>query len=143
MQATAIMKSAQPHFTMRHVSVQMQSGASDCGLFAIAFATLLCGRNNTGEYSLPKESTPQNVLRKMVNFPTSGRRRRCATTIISTKTVDVYCYCQLPWTKDFAKYGDLAQCQSCRMWYHHKCAAIPQEAFTSKHFIWKCMSCLH
>ena len=39
-QVGAIMKSLQLYFTMHHANVQMQSGASDFGLNAIAVATV-------------------------------------------------------------------------------------------------------
>ncbi len=41
-QVAAMMKSQASSFRLRHVNVQMQNGASDCGLFAIAFAVSLC-----------------------------------------------------------------------------------------------------
>ena len=43
-QVAAIMKCSEDCFTMRHIEVQIQHGSSDCGLFAIAFTTLLCER---------------------------------------------------------------------------------------------------
>ena len=41
-QLAAIMKTEDASFTVKHVDVQRQVGSSDCGLFAIAFATSLC-----------------------------------------------------------------------------------------------------
>ena len=41
-QIAAIMKTEDASFTVKHVAVQRQVGNSDCGLFAIAYATSLC-----------------------------------------------------------------------------------------------------
>ena len=41
-QVAAILQTPQADFELRHVDVQRQVGGSDCGLFALAFATALC-----------------------------------------------------------------------------------------------------
>ena len=41
-QLAAIMQCSAKCMYVRHVNVQRQSGLSDCGIFAIAFATALC-----------------------------------------------------------------------------------------------------
>ncbi len=49
------------------VDVQRQIGGSDCGLFALAFATSLCAGNNPGEiiiYSISYENTLSSVSNK-------------------------------------------------------------------------------
>ena len=63
-QVAAIMKCSEDCFTMRHIEVQMQHGSSDCGLFAIAFTTLLCERKDPSEYSL-QQNKMRNHLERM------------------------------------------------------------------------------
>ena len=41
-QVAAMMKCSEPALTFRYINVQMQAEASDCALFAIAFAVTLC-----------------------------------------------------------------------------------------------------
>jgi Ulp1 family protease len=41
-QIAAIVKTEYTSFTVKHVDVQRQVGSSDCGLFAIVYATSLC-----------------------------------------------------------------------------------------------------
>ena len=40
-QVAAMMRCSEPALTLRYINVQMQGGASDCALFAIAFAVTL------------------------------------------------------------------------------------------------------
>ena len=41
-QVAVILQTPQAEFELRHIDVQRQVGGSDCGLFAVAFATALC-----------------------------------------------------------------------------------------------------
>ena len=73
-QVAAIIKSSQPYFTMHHANVQMQCGASDCRLFAIAFATVLCARKDPSLYSFDQKKMRMHLKLcfengKMSNFP--------------------------------------------------------------------------
>ena len=44
-----------PSITLHFMDVQMQSGGSDCGLFAIAFATALVMGRNQANFFFSKE----------------------------------------------------------------------------------------
>ena len=51
-QIAALLATRKPAIPLKYVDVQMQSGANDCGLFAIAFATALCSGELPGKYSM-------------------------------------------------------------------------------------------
>ena len=79
---TQVAAITQLYFTMHHVNVQMQSGASDCGLFAIAVATVFDQKKMT----MHLQSCFENG--KMSNFPACSRLRRCTNIIKCTKKVN-------------------------------------------------------
>lgn len=54
-QLAVMMKYHKPSFTVRFISVQMQSGASDCGLFALAFAVALCSGKDPHKCSFQQD----------------------------------------------------------------------------------------
>ena len=147
-QVAAIMNSSKPHFTMHHTNVQMQCGAADCGLFAIAFATALCARQDPILLKFDQKIMRQHLKSclendMMSNFPICSRLRRCTKAIKCTKKVEIHCFCRLPWTKNFALFGDQAQCSVCHKWFHQECARIPLEAFTSTSYSWMCPTCIN
>ena len=76
--------------------VQRQSGGSDCGLFAIANATALCGgldpHLQNFEQSKMREHLKMCLFRNRLEcFPESRRRRRLGRhRFVATKPVDVF-----------------------------------------------------
>ena len=146
-QVAAVMQCAEPSFKMRFVNVQMQSGASDCALFAIAFAVALCAGKDPHKCSFNQDKMRCHLKEclergRMSEFPTTIKPRRCTTSIKSTKVVAVYCTCRLPWDKSMTIHGDLAQCHQCKNWFHQKCMDIPTAAYVDRSFLWFCTSCL-
>ena len=104
---------------MRHINVQMQTGASDCGLFTLAFATALCaGKVEKGE---------------LIDFPASKKPRHCTNTVKCIKSVVVYCICRF---KAVDLYGYLVQCGNCKEWFHQKCMDIPTAVFVEQSYMW-------
>ena len=118
-QVTAIMKRCKPSFQMRHINVPMQAGASDCGLFAIAFATALCVGKDPHKCSFNQESNEKPhkaVLGKGRTYwtPETKKPRCCTNSVKCINSVEVYCIYQLPWFKVADLYGHLVQCGSCK-----------------------------
>ena len=58
---------------LQYVDVQMQSGANDCGLFAIAFATALCHGELPGKYIFERRAMRGHLMKclEAVNVPSS------------------------------------------------------------------------
>ena len=53
----------------------------------------------------------------------------------SSKTVDLYCSCRMP-----GESNDMAECDSCHVWYHRHCMDIPM--FDKEEDIyWECKAC--
>jgi hypothetical protein len=145
-QVAAIMQCPEPSFKMRHINVQMQTGGSDCGLFALAFATALCAGKDPHKCSFDQNRMRSHLelcLEKgeITEFPASIKPRRCSSSVKCVKSVQVYCTCRLPWVKAVDIYRDLAQCGHCKEWFHQKCMDIPIAAFVEQSYIWFCTSC--
>lgn len=68
-------------------------------------------------------------------FPVSGQRKN--TDIKSSKTVDLHCSCRMP-----EQPGDeMAECDSCHVWYHCHCMDIPSKVFGDVEVSWICKTC--
>ena len=107
------------------MDVQIQSGTSDCGLFAIAYATALslglpC---RLFQFEQPRmQSHLQNCLKegRMPMFPIR-HTRRVANRVKLTNEFNVYCT-DTPETH-------WIQCSHCREWLHIAlCVVVPEQA---------------
>lgn len=142
---TAIINSCQMLFyngkrvTVSNQKVQRQQGASDCGLFAIAFATSLCFGNDPQEISYAQLLLRSHFIacledHKMIPFATTDRRVQKHLSV-SKAVVPIYCTCRMP--NDGDAY---VQCHHCNDWWHLKCVNIPPWAVESNKS-WKCETC--
>ncbi len=131
-QVAAMMKSQASSFRLRQVNVQMQNGTSDCGLFAVAFAVSLCGGKDPHVCSYDQGQMRHHLYQclekgKLTEFPATKKLKpkRYTRRVKSTRPVQVYCTCRLPWDKTRDTLGDLAQCGKCSEWFHQTCKNIP------------------
>ena len=123
---------------LQYCDVQWQSGANDCGLFALAFATSLCSGQNPATTSYNEGQMRSYLLDGLVSgdiqpFPTRGPRRKIQRPTI--KLIPVFCVCRLTDTGT-----QMVQCSACEDWFHTACISIPKRYLTST-IQWKCPSC--
>ena len=72
---------------------------------------------------------------QLSRFPLLCERK--SSSIKSAKTVDLYCSCRMP-----GESNDMAECDSCHVWYHRHCMDIPSEVFDKEEDIyWECKAC--
>ena len=119
--------------TITHTSVQWQSGSSDCGLFALAFATSLCQGFDPANISYDQQQMRNHLLQCICRgnisaFPHRSLSRR-ATKMSRTRTeiVQVFCVCRLPDNGE-----TMIQCASCEEWFHRSCMSIPKKYINSQ-----------
>ena len=137
LQIAKIVNTKKPSFKIVVLPVQQQQGSSDCGLFAISFATAFCNGSNVKSISFNQTKMRSHLLkcfqkRKIEPFPLYLRNisKFCKTCV---SIVKVYCTCRLP---DF--YDEtMIQCDSCSRWYHTKCVQIDGKSVD----LWECMEC--
>lgn len=119
--------------------VQKQINSSDCGLFALAFATDLCHGIDPVTQSYDQEKMRAHYVNcldslEMVPFPKTTRR--VPYHLHNSKaTVDIFCVCRMP--NDNQEY---VQCFQCNGWYHPTCVDIPNWVINSKRR-WRCETC--
>ncbi|CAB4019209.1 Calcium-responsive transcription factor, partial [Paramuricea clavata] len=122
--------------TFLNEKVQKQIGVSECGLFALAFATDLCYGFDPANQHYDQTIMRQHYVnclesKAMVPFPKTTKRVSCHATCIKTQ-VDIFCICRQP--DDHKQY---VQCFRCQEWYHPTCAGIPTTVINSKKR-WRC-----
>jgi hypothetical protein len=126
------------------MNVARQSGATDCGLFAIAFAeSLLNGMDPVNV--LYRQSVMRSHLVKclidgnVVAFPTVSLRNNRKRAIRSLD-VELFCVCR----SSNARNEPMIQCDDCSDWFHPSCVGIQDSTLedlleTTKPF--SCESC--
>ena len=125
---------------VRMMDVAKQSNSSDCGILSIAYAFDLCSGNDPCEVKYYHKKIRQHLVMCLENCQLSRFALLCerkSSSIKSAKTVDLYCSCRMP-----GESNDMAECDSCHVWYHRHCMDIPSEVFDKEEDIyWECKAC--
>ena len=121
------------------MDVAKQSNSSDCGILSVAYAFDLCSGNDPCEVKYDHKKIRQHLVMCLENcqlsrFPLLCERK--SSSIKATKTVDLYCSCRMP-----GESNDMAECDSCHVWYHRHCMDIPSEVFDKEDIYWECKAC--
>ncbi|KAL5517174.1 hypothetical protein EMCRGX_G002669 [Ephydatia muelleri] len=95
--------------------MQEQSGASDCGLFAIATATAICNGQDLCMLEFDQFLMQKHLLQK--------------PKVLKEEVVEVYCHCRLPYTG-----RKMVQCDGCQKWFHCDCLRVSPRRSTN----WYC-----
>ena len=125
--------------TLEYMNVHRQIGTSDCGLFALAFATSLCHADDPTQHLYTQDAMRAHLIAafesgKLKDFPiTSSRRSHLKPT--KTETFNVYCSCRQPYSGD-----DMVECTSCKEWYHDTCEKVPSDVWSTRKD-WICSKC--
>ena len=120
--------------------VQWQSGASDCGIFSLAFATSLCLGQDPAAVSYDQVHMRSVLLacltsNKITPFPQRVHSRRVNMQKPHTELLPVFCLCRLP-----DDGGRMVQCDNCDEWYHGTCIQLPSEINID--VSWHCANCV-
>ena len=125
---------------IRTMDVGKQSNGSDCGVLAIAFAYDICSGNDPCKARYDHCSIRQHLLKcledcQLSHFPVVSQRRH--SNIKHTQEVDLHCSCRMPEVEG----DEIAQCDTCDVWYHRHCMDIPSEVFGDSDVPWACTNC--
>ena len=120
-----------------HAIVQKQINGSDCGVFAIANAmAIVSGLDpQKQKYIIPQMRQHLHDClssKHMSEFPAMHRPIRGKKKL---DEVEVFCDCRLQ------EYGNMAECDSCKEWFHSKCVKIPQTVWKHNSTTWLCPTC--
>lgn len=139
-QACSILHSPAKSITVKIVAVQQQHRPTQCGLYALAFATDLC--NNVDPFSrVYYESKFRDhllkcfVSEKIASFPSRDRKIVLAERLTKVIMTDIFCICRLP------EKLPMACCDLCSEWHHPSCVTIPDDVFSDSNVKWWCSRC--
>ena len=136
----SMVHSSASNLVVRMMNVEKQSNGSDCGVLSVAYAFDICSGFDPCKARYNHKKIRQHLavcLEKchFSRFPLSGNRN--CVPVKSSETTELHCSCHMP-----EELGDqMAQCDSCQIWYHRHCMDIPSEVFEKSDIPWKCMLC--
>lgn len=133
-----LMQSKADQIEIRYADVQRQSGGSDCGLFALAFATTLCFGENPETISYTQSAMREHLLSciekgQLLKFPQRARRRPKPALI---DHFPIFCVCRLGYNGE-----EMVECSTCQNWYHVACVHVPLNLLQNKELPWSCAAC--
>ena len=129
-----------PKLVVRMMDVEKQSNGADCGVLAIAYVFDICSGFDPCQVKFDHRFIRQHLVTCLDNcefqrFPLLGERK--GARVKSSKPVELHCSCRMP-----EQQGDeMAECDSCHVWYHRHCMDIPSEVFGESEVSWKCKAC--
>jgi len=124
--------------TVEVMNVQQQQGGSDCGLFAIAFATSLVFGKCPALRCYTQKSMRKHLIdclenKEMQPFHSRARNKKFHSAVLRCNHAMVICTCRQ------TESGREIQCDECQQWYHLKCVGIYSDIDFSG--TWFCPSC--
>ena len=141
-QTAALLHTESPAIHLKFMSVQMQAGGYDCGLFAVAFAVALAFGNPPGQFHFEQQKMRHHLWkcfenRKINMFPYNKLRRATELTVKSVEEVPIYCICRMPELPN-TKW---IECSRCKKWFHTEtCICVPPKALVAS-TRWFCSMC--
>ena len=141
-QLATILQTLRPRMTMTRVSVQQQSGGSDCGVFAIAFAVALAHGQDPATLTFNQGVMREHLrfclqTKKMEPFPTTKQLKFKKKRVVGRELEALYCVCRGIWV---VGEDDMYQCSACSDWYHESCMVSLSLTNTFNH-AWVCPLC--
>ena len=146
-----IEKTSDKNLIIGLMSCEKQKQCGSCGLYAIAFATALAHSLNPSELRFDVSKLRSHLMECFQNgeitpFPTKEIRARSNWRPKKTISTLTYCICRMPDFGDRMRipemYRVMAQCNSCKNYYHQQCEGIPQTAIDSRKTPWICSLCM-
>ena len=128
------------HVVMKFVNIALQSGSTECGLYAIAIMTALAFRQDPALLVFDQNSLRTHLgecfeAGNIQLFPTV-KKRRIKDRIKKVKMVPIFCICRLPEDDNFP----MIQCDICKEWYHFKCIDVSPDDIPEE-TTWHCQKC--
>ena len=141
MQIACLVCTNLPHIKLCYQNVQVQSGAADCGIFSIAFATALVFNRQPGEFFFDQDKMRSHLIKcfeeqSMSIFPVK-KMRRGVNLVKRTELISVFCICRMPAVTS----SNWIECSSCKDWYHTDTCVKVSEKEKFRSTTWLCMKC--
>ena len=128
-------------------SCQQQTNGLDCGIYSVINAYYLLSGIDISNLRIDETNIRELFLNcmnreKFEHFPESGKDAKTIFSPEKVIIVETFCLCKMPWVWYHSKNPELvmAECDSCRTWYHKKCENIPIDVFQTQSE-WCCFNC--
>ena len=123
---------------IKYANMQYQRGGSDCGLFAIATACVVCNGDDPTSLHFEQPLMREHLLKaleskKLSPFP--SQHRRVAISQTREEILEVFYVCRMP-----NDGKTILQCSACQEWYHCNCVRV-QKRFLNPKVPWICGTC--
>jgi len=124
------------------VNVSIQSGSTDCGLYAIAMMTSIAHSEDPAKLVYNQQELRIHLMQCfekefMEKFPVSKKRKLRNKRISKEIVCNIYCSCRLP---DYEDGSKMIMCENCKEWYHEGCIDRAEDAINCDHD-WICSNC--
>ncbi|XP_047141341.2 uncharacterized protein LOC124816267 [Hydra vulgaris] len=149
-QICSILQCDKKYLMIKVLPIQQQTNGVDCGLYAIAWARQILEVKGIPSTSLMFEESEMRkhllmcILKNRLDvFPTTinpAMFKKCAAKDFRIR---LHCSCRMFWThKDENIFSrQMAQCFTCKEWFHRQCERIPQSAYEQEDELWYCQHC--
>ena len=137
----ALLNTGEDTITIQYMNVQHQYGGSDCGLFALAFATTLSTGMDPTACTFNQELMREHFLScinkgQLDHFPLKHTRRPILQPV-KLESFDIHCHCRMPENPR----DRMILCNgSCKQWYHDTCEHVEDNIWNSR-LRWYCTNC--
>jgi len=153
-QIASIVKSSHEKINIKLEKTQQQMNGTDCGIYAIAFATDLCHGNDPASLEYANGKQLRNHLVHCFEngcispFPSTPRKKKKAVM----ESVNIFCKCRLPYVLEHKnkklvdKHIDdieMVYCDCCQKWYHLSCLQVDGRTIScDEEEEWICDDCV-
>ena len=139
-QIAALLHTEEKTITLKFAKVSMQTNGSDCGVYAIAFATALCLGKSPQKLIFDESRMRPQLIKCLADgsftmFPVRQTRRQAAMK--ATKHIAVHCTCRMPNVPGI----EMIECSSCKNWFHVYCASPSHSVLNCTDLSWYCNFC--
>lgn len=139
-QIACLLHTQEPGIMVKFAKVESQTNSSDCGIYAIAFATALCLETSPAKLVFDDSRMRGHLAQclergKFTMFPVRQRRRK--TAINAHTYIPLHCTCRMP---DIAGV-ELIECTKCKNWHHIPCARPSEAVVECAELSWYCNFC--
>ena len=98
-EVACLMRVSEPNLTLTFADVQMQAGGSDCGVFALAFATAICYGHSPGKFHFDQQRMRAHSIeclekKHFTMFPIRKERRQGRSNLVRLVQFTAFAVCQ-------------------------------------------------
>ena len=108
----------------------------DCGIYAVVNAFYILIGTEVLNIKIDENRMRAHFLQclELGRFEPFPEKQKNTVTLFSPEkitTVELFCICKMPWVWYLNKNPDLniAECDTCHIWYHKKCENTPRDVF--------------